>query len=251
MATVRPTSYVLKLRHGEFDPLVHVAAVAPDLAADAASQIYIVQFVTQPLEEFRAAIAARGGKVYKFIANHAYLVKLTPDVRDAVAALPFVRRIGPYHPAYRLEDFLRDNRPHADQLFPSQRYNILTFERTDAQKKAVADHIEALGGTMNVRVRGEVIDLGFCVDHVDFASRPLILHTPVGTDSHGCQLSRPEAWAKNIIACGGVHSYDTLDPADDCWCSSASIGPAAEPRRASTPCSLTRRPVKCPGPAAI
>jgi hypothetical protein len=382
LLTVRPTSYVLKLRHGAFDPLAETITIEPDLAADAAGQIYFVQFVTQPLEQFRSAIEACGGTVYKFVANHAYIVKMAPDVREAVAALPFVRWVGPYHPAYRLEDFLRDNRRRADDLFPSQRYNILTFERSDAHKQAVVDRIEALGGTVDVcdagrflvqatltpqqlyqvirwdevqyvdrwspaeadmdkiridggadyiesvagydgaGVRGEIIDIGFCLDHVDFASRPLIQHTPVTTFSHGCatsgiifgdgtgdprgrglcpagqgivadwdsigsrydhtaellldpyyalfvtaslggsltsqytttsadmddmlfdldilhcnsmsnagsQQARPEAWAKNIVGCGGIYHYDTLDTADDCWCGGASIGPAADGR---------------------
>lgn len=78
--------------------------------------------MTQPLQEFRTTIEACGAKIYKFIANHAYLVKMAPDAREAVAALPFVRWVGPYHPAYRLEDFLRNNRARADELFPSQRY---------------------------------------------------------------------------------------------------------------------------------
>jgi len=381
MATVRPTSYELKLQHSQFDPLGRIPAVETDLAADEDSQIYIVQFVTQPLEQFRTAIEARGGTLYKYIANHAYLVKLGPQARQAVAALPFVRWLGPYHPAYRLEHFLRANRGDAGQLFPMQRYNILLFEREGAQD-VVADRIAALGGEVNVRnagrflmqatltpqqlfdvirwdevqfidrwspaepdidliradggadyietvagydgagVRGEVIDVGFCPGHVDFASRPLIPHTSASIDTHGCSCSgiifgdgtgdptarglcpagqgiiadwgligsryahtaelledpyyavfvtasvggflttsyttvsadmddmlfdldilhcnsqsnagsrdsRPEAWAKNIVSCGGIYHYGTLDPADDCWCGGASIGPAADGR---------------------
>ena len=156
MATVRPTSYELKLQHSQFDPLGRIPAVETDLAADEDSQIYIVQFVTQPLEQFRTAIEARGGKLYKYIANHAYLVKLGPQARQAVAALPFVRWLGPYHPAYRLEHFLRANRGDAGQLFPMQRYNILLFEREGAQD-AVADRIAALGGEVNVRNAGRFL----------------------------------------------------------------------------------------------
>lgn len=46
----------------------------------------------------------------------------------------------------------------------------------------------------------------------------------------GNQDSRPQAWAKNIISVGGFRHYDTLSMSDDCWCTSASIGPADDGR---------------------
>jgi len=380
------TSYVLKLRHGDFDPVRGVPAPAAGLAANEGFNLYVVQFVTQPLEVFRSQIEELGGTVYHFLANHAHIVKMSPGVRDAVAELPYVRWVGPYHPAYRLEELMRDHRAQADELFPLQRYNIQVLEAGPGQKQLVADQIESLGGTMNARdagkflleatltpeqlyevvswneilfidrwspyendmnnarelgganhietvagytgagVRGEVFDAGFNLAHVDFSSHPLIQHGVVGSDSHGAatsgivfgdgtgnpnargllpdaqgivadyntigltgttrynhtgeliqppyfavfqtssvgssrttqyttisadtdaslfdfdivhcqsqsnagdQMSRPQAWAKNIISGGGVRHYDTLTMADDCWCSGASIGPATDGR---------------------
>ena len=47
----------------------------------------------------------------------------------------------------------------------------------------------------------------------------------------GNQLSRPEAWAKNIFSIGGVHHGDNSDPADDSWqAGNASTGPAEDGR---------------------
>ena len=382
MATVRATSYALKLRQQEFDPVVRAPALPVELVADASGHIYIVQFVAQPLPEFRTAIEARGGTIYKFLPNHAYVVKMTPEVRDSVAALPFVRWVGPYHPAYRMEASLREQSRSAG--LPAERFNIQVFEAGDDQKNAVAQRIEALGGVVDVRnagkyllratltpsqavtvahwdevafidhwapvelamdkfrliggvdyveqvagfdgagVRGEVLDVGFNYQHVDFASRPLIQHTSspghfhgaccsgiifgdgtgdpaargicpagqgitadwyvyesgsrydytaellnepyyavfqsssCGTDrtleyttisaevdtiifdldivhlqaqaNAGSALSMAEAWAKNIISCGGVQHYDTLDLADDQWDHYASTGPALDGR---------------------
>ncbi len=45
----------------------------------------------------------------------------------------------------------------------------------------------------------------------------------------GSQLSRPQAWAKNIVSVGGVNHRNTLDKSDDGW-GGASIGPAADGR---------------------
>lgn len=46
----------------------------------------------------------------------------------------------------------------------------------------------------------------------------------------GDQDSRPQAWAKNIVSVGGFRHYNTLGMSDDCWCGSASIGPADDGR---------------------
>ncbi len=46
----------------------------------------------------------------------------------------------------------------------------------------------------------------------------------------GNQDSRPQAWAKNIVSVGGFRHYNTLSKSDDCWCTSASIGPADDGR---------------------
>ena len=249
MNTVRATSYVLKVRYADFDPAAGAPPVSSDLADDGAGNLYLVQFVTQPLNEFRSAIENLGGVIYKFVPHHAHIVKMTPAVRDQVAALPYVRWVGPYQPAYRLEEFMRDNRDQAENLFPWQRYNIQVCEAGMAQKFLVGEHIRALGGIVNMPhagkylleatltpemldqvihwdevlwvdrwspyttdmdkvrqvggadyletvagfdgagVRGEVIDIGFNLTHVDFASRPLILHTDVSSASHGASTS--------------------------------------------------------------
>ncbi|MHC5112922.1 MAG: S8 family serine peptidase [Planctomycetota bacterium] len=387
-SVARPTSYDLKLRAGRFDPLAADAPfLHPTLKATDATNVHIVQFVTQPLEEFRAAIAELGGKVHPFyLADHSHLVEMTPEVRAAVADLPYVRWIGPYEPGYRLESLMRDNVGQAEALFASLTYNVMLFESSLDVKEAVAERIEALGGIVHrahagkylmeatltaeqlyqvanfdqvlfidrwgpmesdmeksrilsgadylesvagftgTGVRGEVYDTGFNHGHVDFASRPLIEHGDTNTSSHGAstsgivfgdgtgnpdargilpsgqgivsdtgtmpltgptrydmtaelldppyeasfqtasvgsprvtqyttisadhdamlfdhrilhcqsqsnagtQMSRPQAWAKNIISGGAVDHFDTLTRADDCWCNDASIGPAADGR---------------------
>ncbi len=388
LTTVRRTSYQIMLRFAEFDPVTDVPEVPALLAAagDEPESIHIVQFVTQPLEVYRQAVRELGGTVYKYLAQHSHLVKMTPAVADAVRGLPFVRWVGAYQPAYRLEPWLVDHADDAQQAYPLLRYNIMVFE--PQHKAVVAQAIRALGGVVNHAtagkllleatltpaqlfdvvtwnevlfvdrwgpietdmdiareigganyvetiegftgegVRGEVLDVGFNVSHVDFQAQPLIQHTAVGVDSHGAstsgiifgdgtgdalgrgllpsgqgiiawtdvvfsgpgrythtgelleapyfavlhsssvgspqvteytttsaeidvmlfdwdilhcqsqsntgsQLSRPQAWAKNIVSVGGIRHMDTLTQADDCWgcrSSMASIGPASDGR---------------------
>lgn len=377
-------SYELGLRYACFDPLNGEPFVEPCLRADNDIHLFIVQFVTQPLQEFRDAIISCGGVVRQYIAQYAYLVEMSQSVREQVEAFPYVRWVGLYHPAYRLEEFMLDNLDNAYQVYPLLRYNVqvlsleqktvvaariksiggivnnadagkflveatltpdqlLTVIRWDevnfvdrwspyevdmdiAREIGGANYIESVAGYNGSGVRGEVFDAGFYLQHVDFQSRPLILHGNVGSDSHGAstsgivfgdgtgnpkgrgmlpagqgivgdynyiglegtsrythtgeeaqdpydcvfetssvgssqttqyttvsadtddalfdfdilhcqsqsnlgtQNSRPQAWAKNIVSCGGIYHYDTLTKTDDQWNYGASIGPASDGR---------------------
>ncbi len=381
---VRPTSYAVRLWHGEFEPLAGERPVADALRARPDAQLFVVQFETQPLPGFLEGLRALGARVHKFVANHAYAVRMDPATRAAVEALPHVRWVGPLHPAYKLEQHLRDNLAN---LPVDQVYNVQVFEKGPAQKRLVADRIRALGGVVDredagaflvratlapsllvevaswdevhfldrwgpyeedmdiVRavsganfvettlgytgagVRAEVIDTGFDLNHVDLGG--LLLHGPTPSlASHGTStagiifgdgignpagrglipdaqgivvdwsdvstgptrynhtgelvqspwfavfqsssvgspqistystisadtdaalfdfdilhfqsqsntgstLSRPQAWAKNIVSCGGIRHNDNTSDADDCWncgTSSASTGPASDGR---------------------
>lgn len=382
--SVRTTaaSYELGLRYACFDPLVSVPSVDSRLAADENVKLYIVQFYTQPLEIFSKQITSLGGVVRHYIAQFAYLVEMRDDVRSQVAALPYVRWIGLYHPAYRLEEFILDNLDRTAEMYPSQCYNIKVLavdqkavvadriteqngavRRSDAGKFLIeailtpdqlfkaaqwnevlfidrwspyeedmdivrmiggANYIETVAGYSGQGVRGEVFDTGFNLIHHDFQSRPLIQHGTIGQASHGAstsgicfgdgtglpiargllpsgqgivcdhnyfgmtgtsryngfrtlvqapyyavfqtasvgsdrttqytsisadtddalfdfdivacqsqsnagdQMSRPQAWAKNIISVGGVYHYDTLTKTDDMWNYGGSIGPASD-----------------------
>ncbi len=386
----RATSYDIKLRYAQFDPLSDqkTRSIRPELMAGDDTNLYIVQFVTQPLEVYRQGIRELGGVVYKYLAHHSHIVKMNADVKDAVSQLPYVRWVGQYHPAYRLEEFMLNNVDRAQSMYPSQRYNIMVMESGMSQKVAVteaiasfggyvdqvdggkfllvatltpeqlfatarldevlfidrwgpyevdmdksrivsgANYLETVAGYTGEGVRAEIFDNGFNLSHVDFNHHPLIQHGAVGSASHGaatsgivcgdgtgnpvgrgimpdaqgivadyntiglegptryqhtgelvdpnlpykgifqtasvgsprtteystisadtdaslfefdvvhCQsqsnagdpMSRPQAWAKNIISGGGIYHYDNTNPNDDCWCNGGSTGPATDGR---------------------
>lgn len=247
-SAVMDASYAIKLRYDQFDPLQRTPDVI-DLRTGAPIQVYIVQFHTQALESYRQQIRELGGEVYGYLANHAHLVKMEGNVHDAVAALSFVRWVGPYLPAFRVEEFILENLGRAEEVFPLLRYNIQLFQSETALKEGVGNRILALGGRVNsfdagkhlieatltpeqlfevlnwdevvfvdrwspietdmdivreigganaletltgytgLGVRGEVLDSGFNLTHVDFASRPLIEHTATNVTSHGSSTS--------------------------------------------------------------
>jgi len=385
MAAVRRTSYRLELRQGSFDPVAGMPEVEAQLTAGTDANLYFVQFVTQPLEEYREAVAALGGTVHKFLSNHAHFVRMEPEVRDAVAALPFVRWVGPVHPAFKLEEVIREQIVAEAEIAP-RRYSIMLNERGgEAQDRVVAviramggevhgttpqgfrieatlslqqvrrivalddvmfldrksklevdmdivrdiggaNYLETVAGFTGAGVRAEVADTELDEDHTEWSAPPII-HVPGSNVNHGTSVygilfargadprarglipdgvgifsysvgllgggltryqhtaelvdpdgpyrtvlqtnstgdsqtssyttvsaemddmlflydivltqsqsnlgstsSRPQAWAKNIVSCGAVEHYDTQTRDDDCWCSTGSIGPAADGR---------------------
>ena len=61
----------------------------------------------------------------------------------------------------------------------------------------------------------------------------LLQHPILSTQSQsnaGSTMSRPQAWAKNIVSVGGMYHYDNTNLTDDHWGGGASIGLAADGR---------------------
>ena len=127
-------------------------------------RLFIVQFHTQSLSVYRERIEELGGTIHRYLPAQAHLVEMDAATRDAVAALPFVRYVGPYHPAFKLEPTVREQliggdsaiRPALDGAQPCQgnpqsaiRYNVMVCERGPRQKEIVAEQIEELGGTID------------------------------------------------------------------------------------------------------
>ncbi|MDX1389111.1 MAG: peptidase S8, partial [Acidobacteriota bacterium] len=166
VAAVRQTSYVVELRHGRFDPLTGVPPVDASLRAAEATDLYLVQFATQPLEEFRTTITELGGTVHKFMANHTHYVRMSPAVRESVEALPYVRWVGPVHPAYKLEEEIREQIVGELDVDP-RRYSIMLHERGAEAQDRVVKRIQALGGEIHgTTPRGFRIEATLSLDQV-------------------------------------------------------------------------------------
>ena len=143
-ATVRETSYELMLDRLSFDP----AAGEPSFAGSplgAGQNLYLVQFVTQPLEAFRNQLTEMGAKVHSYIARHAYVVRMDAATRARVETLPYVRWVGQYHPEFRVEQHILDGVANGT-LEAWQRYQIMLPEQDDGQKAVLANQIARVGG---------------------------------------------------------------------------------------------------------
>lgn len=149
------SSYELGLRYAHFDPLISTPDVPSILSSGDDIHLFIVQFVTQPLEEFKNTIISLGGNIRKYVAQYAYIVEMSESVKLQVESLPYVRWVGPYYPAYRLEEFLLENLDNANQMYPSQHYNIQVYSLE--QKQIVANKITSIGGIVEKADAGKYL----------------------------------------------------------------------------------------------
>lgn len=146
-AATRVAQHTIEFGYAIFDPLVSTPAVPQNLAAGSENELYVVQFLTTPLEEYRRQIKALGGTIYSYQPQQAYIVRMNDAARAQVSQLPFVRWVGPYQPAYRLEKFLLDGL--RDGSLGTLRYTMVLFESGSTQKIPVGNRIRALKGVVN------------------------------------------------------------------------------------------------------
>jgi hypothetical protein len=150
---VQDTSFEMILRYGKFDPLVSIPATPDALTAKTAADsggVYIVQFVSQPLDEYRNQIESLGGKIYIYLPNHSYLVRMSSENVETIKSLPFVRWVGRYQPAYKLEEVLNDGL--ANRTLQTARYNIMVLERGAQMQGKLSQTIGTLGGKVEAVV---------------------------------------------------------------------------------------------------
>lgn len=134
--------YTLHLRAGNIDPLTADSMVEGPLQAPPNSRLYLVQYWTQATENFSDEIVDLGGIVHRFLPNYTHLVEMDRQTAAAVEELSFVRWMGPFHTAYKIDENLLDV-AQDDGLVT---LNLLTMRRGDMGHSVVAGLVEELGG---------------------------------------------------------------------------------------------------------
>lgn len=150
--TVSPPTearYNILLRYAKFDPLESVPNVPENLASrnDGGDDVYIVQFRTQAIDGYLDSLESFGVKVYKYIPDHSYIVRMDDAVREKVSSLAFVRWVGKYEPAYKIDPEVIASLSHLSKK--TNRYNIMMLERGAAMQSDAASAIERIGGKVD------------------------------------------------------------------------------------------------------
>jgi serine protease AprX len=134
----------LRLRAGAVPPGQAMPPVPAGLELPRDGRLWLVQFRTVGLPEWREALAASGAEVLNYLPFNAHIVRLEAGVVPAVRALDFVQRVEPYQPGYRLEeellDWLRGATGPAEQ-----RVRVMAFEWGPEGKERIRRAAEAEG----------------------------------------------------------------------------------------------------------
>ena len=121
---VTATSYTIGTVHGgAFDPREGLPGFFASSPLAGPTSLYMVQYQTQALAEYQERVREAGGNIQTHFVNHTNLVRLPGETAAAVAAMPFVRAVVPYHQEYRLEAWLLD-RLGSGEIAGTNPYNI-------------------------------------------------------------------------------------------------------------------------------
>lgn len=199
---VSAASDKIHLRYGSFDPVKGVLAVDPQLKASQGTRSFIVQFRTQPLEEYRQGVRDIGGEVENYLPDNAYVVLMSSEQADAVRSLPYVRWVGPLEPGWRLDESLIAG--IRDGSLVEDNYYLQISGDSHAQKLRVAGQVQLLGGVvvdspkegtlMELRLRPEVLVAVAAIDGVLFIDRK----------------GKPEPDMDNVRVVNGANTLQTV-----------------------------------------
>ncbi|MFT7485601.1 MAG: serine protease AprX [Candidatus Paceibacteria bacterium] len=149
-ARVRETDYQIHMKRGIFDP-AHGHLAFENTALSPAGDLHLVQFVCPPVQEFRDELARMGAVVRQFIPNHTRIVQMNSELAAEVAALSFVRWVGPYEATYRLEQELLDGLANGELSDATHCY-LQVFESGPAMKARLAAKLSVLGAPLLAQI---------------------------------------------------------------------------------------------------
>jgi hypothetical protein len=139
------------------DPMPSVPAIG---ALPAEGKLYLVQFVPLALPEFRRALASLGADVLQHFPHHAHIVRIDPSRLADARAFPFVERVEPYHPWYRLEPALRDWLRSPEQAPRRIAVRVVALEWGEVGKRRIAAAAASVGAEVTALVpSGHVLEL--------------------------------------------------------------------------------------------
>lgn len=102
---------------------------------------YLVQFTTTPLDSHRAELAALGARIGAYLPDATYVVRMDKAARGRIAALPYVRWVGPYDAGDKLEGGTLQR--------STRRYVVTLVEPDAADQRTVVERITAVGGRVH------------------------------------------------------------------------------------------------------
>ncbi len=148
----------LRLLDGATAPGEAMPDAPAALRLRAGSGVFVVQFASTGLPEFRAALAARGATLLAHLPHNAHIVRVPASGVSALAGLDFVERVEPFHPFYRVAAPVR-GWLEAEGT-EKARLRVMAFTWGESGKRAIANAAMALGATVTANwPSGHIVEL--------------------------------------------------------------------------------------------
>jgi hypothetical protein len=134
---------LINLKAAQFDPLTKEPDIKWNLMYQSENNYYLVQCQGPIESDWVEKILDSGAIILGYIPQYTYLLYMENDVKNYIEHLHFIRWIGIYHPAYKIDSELLS-------LSGNVQLNIVVFRGNDGQKNLdlVRDRILAFGGTI-------------------------------------------------------------------------------------------------------
>lgn len=156
-----PKKPLLRMRLGTFDPVQQdpITLISPALRTSflesddgSESQAYLVQFMTQPIEAMQEHLSSIGVRLLAPFPDHAYIVHMDGPTASETKALPFVRWVGRYHPALKLDAAVADRMVRGDS--GPERYSVMLMQSGSTMQDLVAERVRMTGGEVELTTQG-------------------------------------------------------------------------------------------------
>ena len=146
----------IHLQWASFDPLMGEPALpaGQNLSTDLDQPgLYLLQFTGPIPEEWKAAVEARGARLYAYVPDYAFVARMDADAKDQVSALSFVRWVGRYQPIYRVAPGLQNFASGQQDARP---LDLLVQTLPDVDLDRIASRAESLGANVHSRSKNDL-----------------------------------------------------------------------------------------------
>jgi hypothetical protein len=169
---------IIQLKAATFDPLSGFPEIPEDLTYNAENGYYLVQCQGPIQPEWYLELEEKGAKLLGYIPNFTYILYIESHNIHTIKNLPFVRWVGNYEPAYKIQNGLKGQLGEVE-------LRVLVFNEVHENIKMVRDALEDLGGEITsdgevnsiIRViidAGMIPDIAFIpqIEWIDLYSPP-------------------------------------------------------------------------------
>lgn len=174
-------SLFIHLSVASFDPLINGPQIASDWKYDSENGYFLAQCYGPILIDWKESIVTSGAIILGYIPDFTYLVQMDGEAKGKVEEFQFVRWIGSYHPAYKIQSGLPEKEGKLE-------LNIIVFKDDEKNLLTVRNRLKEMGGEITydgdeshiIRVRIDaslVRDIAFIpeVEWIDEYSEPFTL----------------------------------------------------------------------------